>query len=75
MNLDDILSAELPSRRQDEPESLRQDILDELNDHLACSYRKELLEGADRESALRRAIERFGSPVQRKWQPNSGSMR
>jgi len=63
MNFDEILSAELPPPRDDEPETLRQDILDELSDHLACSTRKELLAGADADSARRLALERFGNPA------------
>lgn len=63
MSFEDVVAAELPEPRDDEPESLRRDILDELADHLACSYRRELLTGADAESALRRAFERFGNPA------------
>jgi hypothetical protein len=63
MNFEEILAAELPEPRDDEPESLRRDILDELADHLACSYRRELLSGADAESARTRAFERFGNPA------------
>ncbi len=47
MIFNQTLSAELPPPRDDEPPSLRQDILDELADHLACAYRRELLRGAD----------------------------
>lgn len=63
MDLSDILSGELPAPRDDEPAGLRQDILDELADHLACSYNRELLRGADPPEARRRAIERFGDPA------------
>lgn len=63
MSFDEVLSAELPEPRDDEPENLRRDILDELADHLACSHRRELLSGADAESARRRAFERFGDPA------------
>ena len=42
---------------------LRQDILDELADHLACSYNRELLRGAKPVEARRRVIERFGDPA------------
>src|SRR5690606_29576342 len=44
MNPDDI-AAELPAPRDDEPESLRQDIVDELADHLQCALHRELLAG------------------------------
>jgi len=63
MSFEEDLAAELPRPRDDEPESLRRDVLDELADHLACSYRRELLSGADAESARRRAFERFGNPA------------
>jgi hypothetical protein len=43
----DALSADLPPPRDDEPASLRQDILDELADHLGCAYNRELLRGAN----------------------------
>ncbi len=40
------LTADLPSPRDDEPASLRQDIIDELADHLHCALQRELLLGA-----------------------------
>jgi hypothetical protein len=63
MDLRDTVSAELPAPRDDEPASLRQDILDELADHLACSYNREVLRGAKPVEARRRVIERFGDPA------------
>jgi hypothetical protein len=63
MNFRDLLSAEMPAPRDDEPGSLREDILDELADHLHCAYRRELLRGADAPSARARALERFGEPA------------
>ena len=63
MDFRDTVSAELPSPRDDEPAGLRQDILDELADHLACSYNRELLRGARPVEARRRVIERFGDPA------------
>ncbi len=57
------LSAELPAPRDDEPGGLRDDILDELTDHLACAYRRELLRGADAATARQRVLERFGDPA------------
>jgi hypothetical protein len=57
------LSTELPAPRDDEPAGLRQDILDELADHLACSYNRELLRGASPSEAWRSVIERFGDPA------------
>ena len=63
MDFRDSLSTDLPAPRDDEPAGLRQDILDELADHLACSYNRELLRGASPGEARRRAIERFGDPA------------
>jgi hypothetical protein len=63
MDFRDATSADLPAPRDDEPTGLRQDILDELADHLACSYNRELLRGAGPGEARRRAIERFGDPA------------
>ena len=47
MDFRDTLLTLLPPPRDDEPASLRQDIIDELADHLACAYNRELLRGAD----------------------------
>ncbi len=63
MDFRDALSADLPAPRDDEPAGLRQDILDELADHLACSYNRELLRGAKPGEARRRTLERFGNPA------------
>ncbi len=57
------LSAELPAPRDDEPGGLRDGILDELTDHLACAFRRELLRGADAATARQRVLERFGDPA------------
>jgi hypothetical protein len=57
------LSAVLPPRRSDEPAGLRQDILDELADHLTCSYHRELLCGLNSTDARARTLERFGDPA------------
>jgi hypothetical protein len=63
MDVRDTLSALLPPPRDDEPAGLRQDILDELGDHLACAYNRELLRGVDSSVARQRVIERFGDPA------------
>jgi hypothetical protein len=63
MDFRETLSAQLPPSRPDEPARLRQDILDELNDHLVCAYNREILRGADRSAARRRVLERFGDPA------------
>lgn len=62
MDFDDILTSDLPAPRDDEPESLRDDILDELADHLACAYRREVMRGADAQTAKERVLQRFGNP-------------
>ena len=58
-------AARLPAPRGDEPASLREDILDELADHLECAQRRERLSGGDcSESAVwNRVRERFGDPA------------
>ncbi len=63
MDLRETLSAQLPPTRPDEPARLRQDILDELNDHLVCAYNREILRGVDRAVAERRVLEQFGDPA------------
>jgi hypothetical protein len=67
------ISAELPAPRDDEPESLRSDIVDELTDHLQCAFNRELhsqasggREAADSDpttAARNRALARFGNPA------------
>lgn len=52
----------LPAPREDEPESLRQDIVDELADHLACAVRREMVAGSDEPSAWVKTLEKFGDP-------------
>lgn len=54
--------ADLPAPMDDEPASVRQDIADELADHLACAYRRELLKSADDRTARQRVLDRFGNP-------------
>jgi hypothetical protein len=63
MDIRDTLSAELPSPRDDEPAGLRQDIVDELADHLACAYNRELLRGVAAAEARERVLHRFGDPA------------
>ncbi len=57
----DILT-ELPAPLDDEPPSVRQDIADELADHLTCAYRRELLKTPDEPTAQQRVLDRFGNP-------------
>jgi hypothetical protein len=63
MEFRDALSAVLPPHRDDEPPGLREDILDELADHLICSYHRELLRGFDPAAARARALDGFGDPA------------
>ncbi|MFO0917816.1 MAG: hypothetical protein U0872_05805 [Planctomycetaceae bacterium] len=61
MFFEDLL-ADLPAPRDDEPPSLRDDIADELADHLHCALRRELLKDGDAVAAEERVIDRFGNP-------------
>ena len=66
-NLNDELAADLPAQRDDEPSSLRQDILDELADHLMCAVQREQFASAshaDETTIWQRVLSRFGDPVQ-----------
>ena len=53
----------LPPPRDDEPASLRQDVIDELADHLTCAYHRELLRGMAPAAAEARTLQRFGDPA------------
>ncbi|SFH60549.1 hypothetical protein [Planctomicrobium piriforme] len=57
------LSSELPAPREEEPASLRQDILDELADHLACSLQRERVKTANERQAATNVLNRFGNPA------------
>ncbi|HVW01451.1 MAG TPA: permease prefix domain 1-containing protein, partial [Planctomycetaceae bacterium] len=64
-------AAHLPAPRDDEPPHLRQDIHDELADHLQSAMERELRQTTDEGAARERVLERFGDPrrVARKlWQ-------
>ena len=63
MDFRELLSAQLPPIRPDEPAHLRQDILDELSDHLICAYHREILRGVDRAVVQQRVLEHFGDPA------------
>lgn len=58
----DDLDSKLPGARDDEPASLRQDIIDELSDHLQCSLEQELVNENDVDQARKKALNRFGVP-------------
>lgn len=66
--LDPELSAKLPPPHDEEPASLRSDILDELQDHLDCAVQRERRrlevrgQPADQFTIWRAVIERFGDP-------------
>jgi hypothetical protein len=53
---------DLPAPRGDEPSSLRQDIVDELADHLQCAFTRELHLTRDEQAAQDVALDRFGDP-------------
>lgn len=53
----------MPSSQEGEPSDLRQDILDEIEDHLDCAVRIDLRESDDPQEAHRTALARFGSPT------------
>jgi hypothetical protein len=56
------LAEEMPAPRDDEPSSLRQDIADELADHLHSSFVRELHRTPEEASAKQHVLDRFGDP-------------
>ena len=58
---DDLL-ADLPAPHADEPPTLRQDIADELADHLKCAAQRESFHHLDPAKIERRVLARFGDP-------------
>jgi hypothetical protein len=52
----------LPAPRNDEPASLRQNILDELADHLDCALKRELTKNITPEEAVENVKRSFGEP-------------
>jgi hypothetical protein len=63
MDFGESLTGRMPPVRADEPPGLRQEILDELTDHLACSLQREVLRGGDPVTARARTLEQFGDPA------------
>ncbi|QDT80837.1 hypothetical protein Mal35_43120 [Gimesia maris] len=59
----DLSIEDFPPERDDEPSSLRQDIIDELSDHFACALNRELLKNPDEQIAKQRVIQNFGDPI------------
>ena len=62
MELPEALDGKLPAPRGDEPASLRQDIVDEVSDHLQCSLDRELVGASDINQARQNVLSRFGKP-------------
>lgn len=62
MNWPPDIADELPAPRDDEPASLRQDIADELADHLSSAFTRELHLTRDESAAKANALDRFGDP-------------
>lgn len=65
MSWPDDIEAGLPAPEQNEPPALRQDIVDELSDHLQCALNRELLNHPDTDDAESRVLARFGPPPQK----------
>ncbi|WP_417382126.1 hypothetical protein [Gimesia sp.] len=63
MNWPELSIEDFPPKRDDEPSSLRQDIIDELSDHFACALNRELLKNSDERLAKQRVINHFGDPI------------
>lgn len=59
----EISIEDFPPERDDEPSSLRQDIIDELSDHFACALNRELLKNPDEQTAKQRVLNQFGDPI------------
>jgi hypothetical protein len=62
MDWHDAAADGLPAPRNDEPASLRQDILDELADHLDCALKRELTKNITPDEAVENVKRRFGDP-------------
>ncbi|QDT44344.1 hypothetical protein Pan241w_44530 [Gimesia alba] len=63
MTWPEISIDDFPPERDDEPSSLRQDIIDELSDHFACALNRELLKNSDESTAKQRVLNQFGDPI------------
>jgi hypothetical protein len=62
MNWPTGIAGDLPAPRDDEPASLRQDIADELADHLASAFNRELHFTPEETAAKQTVLDRFGDP-------------
>ncbi len=63
MTWPEISIEDFPPERDDEPSSLRQDIIDELSDHFVCALNRELLRNPDESTAKQRVLNQFGDPI------------
>jgi hypothetical protein len=63
MTWPDDISQDFPALRDDEPATLRHDIVDELSDHLQCAHTRELHLIGDATKAKQNVLERFGNPA------------
>jgi hypothetical protein len=63
MEFGEAQDAVLPPHCEDEPPALRQDIMDEIADHLACGAKREILRGTKPTNVRRSVMERFGDPA------------
>ena len=63
MNHPEDIAAHLPAPRDDEPSSLRRDIVDELSDHLQTALRREQHFTSDETAARHRVLTKFGNPA------------
>lgn len=63
MDWPDSIGDAFSSQRVDEPKSLREDITDELSDHLAAAMEREVQATEDERLARQNVLERFGDPA------------
>ncbi len=63
MDWDNDIANQLPAPRDDEPSSLRQDIFDELSDHLQSSLLREQHKTTNETEARQNVLDRFGNPA------------
>ena len=63
MSWHEVSIEDFPPERDDEPSSLRQDILDELTDHFVCALNRELLKNPNEQLARQSVLNQFGDPV------------
>ncbi len=63
MDWPETIAKGLPNPRSGEPPSLRQDIIDELSDHLTCAMTREFCRTPDESQARKAVLARFGDPV------------